>query len=295
MFCFPHDFTEEERTVTVSDLAIIVSEPTTPYIRWKNDPAKQMEFNSLQAINVHYANLDNDLANPIRLNVFYKNISITGVKDEKYHYNGFSIFTGLAAFGSSDGTLEAKNVHIKNASGCISPHIFYGDNATVTVKNSSLKSCRYGIFSFLNHSWTILDNEIENSQQAISLLKQSPGPAGVIEGPDGNSWVKDNRIHFMGVLGLGVQNCKNVQVKDNVFTGSGRYGGIACINGDNWVIKDNDLCGVATISPFNCTIFLINLKNSEIKDNANQIIGPGASNPSNIIGEPEECDEDDDD
>ncbi len=290
LLCFPQHFTEEARTVTVSDLSIIVSVPTTPYIRWKNSP-KEMEFNSLEAINVHYENLDNDMEHPINLNVYYKNLHITGVKDEKYNYNGFSIFTGLAAFGLSDGTFEAKNVHIENASGCVSPYAFYGDNASVSLKNSTLSSCFYGIYSFLNHSWTILNNQVENSTLALVLLKQRAS-GELIEGPDGNSWIKGNRIHFNGVLGLGVQNVKNVEVKDNFFMGRGQFGGIAAINGANWIIKNNNLCGVVPISPFNCTIFLNNLANSEIKNNANQIIGgPGSNDPSNIIGEGIECTE----
>ncbi len=91
-------------------------------------------------------------------------------------------------------------------------------------------------------------------------------------------------------MGLGVQFLNNVQVKDNVFVGSGMFSAIASVMGNNWIIKDNDLCGVVPVPPFNCTIFLSNLKNSEIKNNANQIIGgPGASEPSNIIGEGSEC------
>ena len=288
MFCFPHEYTDDERTVMVSDLSIVVSEPTTPYMRWKNT-SRKMEFNSLEAINVYYMDLDNNMGNPIHLNVLYKNISITGEKDEKYNYNGYSIFTGLAAYGASNGIFEAKNVHIENASGCIKPYAFCGDDATVTVKDVSLNSCKQGVYSFMNHSWIILNNEIKNSHTGIALLKIGPG--GSWEGPDNSSsYVKDNRVHFMGALGLGVQDLKNLQVKDNVFEGSGTFGGIAGVRSDNWIIKDNDLCGVAAMPPFNCTIFLFNLKNSEIKDNANQVIGgPGASDPSNIIGEGREC------
>ena len=194
----------------------------------------------------------------------------------------------MDSFVASKGTFEAKNVHIKNASGCITPHVFCGDNATVTIKNACINSCKHGVYSFKNHSWTILNNEIKNSNTGIALLKFGPG--GSWEGSNGSSYVKDHRIHFMGALGLGVQDLKNVQVKDNVFEGSGQFGGIASVRSDNWIIKDNDLCGVAPIPPFNCTIFLFNLKNSEIKDNANQVIGgPGANDPSNIIGEGREC------
>lgn len=295
MICFPHEYTDDERSVSVKDLSIVVSEPSTPYTRWIGSP-KEMEFNSIRAIVTFYANLDNDLANPIDLNVSYNNISIIGEQDEKYHYKGYSIFHGLAAFGLSNGSFEAKNVTIENASGCIAPSAFYGEDATVTIKNARLESCFYGIFSFMNHSWSILNNEIENSQNAITLLKQRPGGGGLVDGPDGISFVKNNRIHFMGRLGLGIQNLKNVQVKNNIVEGSGRFGAIACAGvkgGDNWIIKDNNLCGVVPISPFNCTIYLSDLVNSEIRNNANQLIGgPGADEPSNIIGEGVACDED---
>lgn len=292
MFCFAHHDNDEMRTVTVSDLTIIVDQPTTPYYQYKDTESPE-EGNTLQALHVQYENLDNDMAHPINLNVMYKNITVIGEKDnEKYLNTGYSLYAGLAAFGASSGKFEAKNVHIENANNCILPIAFSGDNATVTVKNSSLNSCILGVNSFLNHSWTIIENEIENSNTGIALVKIGPSNSSW-EGPDGISYVKNNRVHFMGVLGLGVQYVKNVQVKDNVFEGSGLYGGIASIAGDNWIIKDNDLCGVATISPFNCTIFLISIKNSEIKDNANQVIGPGAPDPTNIIGEGRECDDDD--
>ena len=57
-------------------------------------------------------------------------------------------------------------------------------------------------------------------------------------------------------------------------------------------IKDNDFCKVVPGPPNNCTISLNNIKNSEIKNNANQIIGgPGAIEPTNTIGEGRECEE----
>lgn len=279
MFCFPHHSNGEERTVLVSDLSIVVDEETTPFYRLKGSPNEAV-FNTLQAINVYYENIDKDMANPIHLNVLYKNISLTGEKDAgKYKYNGFSMFSGLAAYGASSGIFEAKNVHIENASGCITPHYFCRENSTVTIKNSSVNSCKHGVYSRGNRSWAILDNDIENSQIGLSLLK----------GLHGNSFVKDNRIHFMGSGGLGVMFTNNVQVKDNVFEGYGNFG-IASRNGDNWIIKGNDLCGVyANLSPIVLNGFF---KNSEIKNNAKQDIGgPGATDPTNIIGEGRECDD----
>lgn len=288
MFCFPHHYNTEIRTVTVSDLSIRVDEPSTLYTRWKGG-SKEMEFNSLQAINVHYENLDNDMENPIHLNVFYNNIAVKGEKDEEYNYNGFSVFYGLSAFGASSGTFEAKNVWVENASGCIAPSAFYHANSSVTVKNSHLESCNFGIFSFLNHSWTVLNNEIKDSWRPVVLLKRNAWGVSV-EGPDGCSSIKDNWIESTGDLGFGIQFASNVELKNNIVAGSCAFGGIAGIFGSNWIIKDNDLCGDVPTSPNNCTIFLNNIKNSEIKNNANQIIGgPGASEPTNIIGEGREC------
>ncbi|WP_340113193.1 hypothetical protein [Maribellus mangrovi] len=296
MFCFPHNFTTDERIVMVSELSIVVSEPTTHYLRWKG-LEKEMEFNSLQAINVFYTNLDNDLANPINLNVLYKNLCITGEKDEKYAYEGFSIFHGLAACGYSNGSFEAKNVYVENAAGCITPFGFYGDDATVTVKNSTLKSCVHGVYSFLNHSWTIVNNVIEDSKLGVVMLKQSIS-GEIPDGVDGVSFVKDNRICFeyKQGLGVGIQNVNNVEIKNNTFVGSSMFGGIggagAITGGENWIIKDNDFCGVVPQPPFNCTIWLNNLTNSEIKNNTNQLIGgPGAAESSVIIGPGHECDE----
>ena len=160
-----------------------------------------------------------------------------------------------------------------------------GEDARVIVKNSHLSSCVRGIYSFFDHSWIIQNNRIENCKNAVTMLSRGPWSDLLWEGPDGNSFIVNNSIRF-GQLGLGVQNASNVQVKDNVFEGSGQFG-IGSVNGENWIIKDNDLCGVT--GP---TIFLKNLKNSEIKDNANQVLfGPGAAEPSNIIGEGRECDD----
>jgi hypothetical protein len=282
MLCFAHDYFENERTVSVSDLSIIVDEPTT--VRPKQDK----EINSIHAIMVINVDLDNERDKPVNLNVSYKNLSITGEKDPKYLYDGYSLFSGLSAYGNSNGTFEIKNVSVENASGCIKPHGFMGEDACVIVKNSHLSSCVFGIYSFFDHSWIIQNNIIENSKSAVVMLSRGPSPQLLWEGPDGNSFIVNNSIRF-GQLGLGVQNASNVQVKDNVFEGSGQFG-IGGVNGENWIIKNNNLCGVVLGKPLYCTIFISNLKNSEIKNNANQIIGgPGASDPSNIIGEGREC------
>jgi len=134
-----------------------------------------------------------------------------------------------------------KNVSVKNASGCIKPHAFMGEDARVIIKNSQLSSCVRGVYSFFCHSWTIQDNQIKNCKNAITPLGQGSGEPW--EGPNGSSYIKDNRICFEGGVGIGMQHIRNVDVKDNMLEGSKL--GIASNGGENIDIKDNDLCGVS--------------------------------------------------
>ena len=72
------------------------------------------------------------------------------------------------------------------------------------------------------------------------------------------------------------------------------FTGIFARDGDNWEIKDNNLCGFTVSNSEGATIFLVNTINSEIEDNAGQVVGgPSASDPSNDIGEAKECEVDD--
>lgn len=279
MLCFAHDYFEGERTVNVSNLSIIVDEPTP--VR----PKGNKEINSMHAIMTIYNGLDNDRETPVDLNVSYKNLSVKGEYDEKYLYEKYSVFSGLSAYGYSNGTFEVKNVMIENVSGGIKPHAFMGEDARVIVKNSHLRSCVRGIYSFFCHSWTMQNNKTENCRNGIIMLGRGPSPQLLWEGPDGNSFIVNNKINFIQGVGLGVQNAKNVQIKDNILEGSNL--GIASVGGENFEIKDNDLCGVSPVP-----IFIGSLINSVIKNNSNQIIGgPGAGESSNTIGEGRECDD----
>lgn len=283
MVCFAQEYFEGERSVTVKDLTIIADEPTIPFYRRKNKVPWE-ECNSLHALMVIYTSLDNDRDHPVNLNVTYKNLEIIGEKGPEYIYDNSSLFSGLSAFGYSNGIFEAINVSILDASGCIKPHGFFGPDSRIIIKDCILKPCTYGIYSFFGHSWTVLNNEIENAIMGIVLL--APKAMKVTwDGPAGKSFVKDNRMHFSGQMGIGAQYVKNVEIKDNIITGSGIYGGIVSLAGGNWVIKDNDLCGVVSTP-----IFLLSLKNSVITDNINQIMGgAGAADPTNTIGPGREC------
>jgi len=281
LLCFAHNYFENKRTVSVSDLSVVVDEPTP------TRPKGNGEINSMHAIMVMYTNLDNKRDKPVNLNISYKNISVKGKQDfNKYKYKGYSVFSGLSGYGYSNGIFEVKNAFIENTSGCIKPHAFFGPDATIIIKNCCLKNSTHGVYAFFDHSWTILNNKIENCEMGLALLKRV-APAITWDGPVGKTYVKDNLIESFSKMGIGLQFTSNVQIKDNVVTGSGMYGGIASIQGSNWIVKDNNLCGVS--AP---TIFLMNLKNSEIKNNFNQVIfGPGAAEPTNIIGEGVECDD----
>ena len=87
-------------------------------------------------------------------------------------------------------------------------------------------------------------------------------------------------------MGIGLRYVANAEIKDNVVEGSsGKYGGIVSLGGNNWIIKDNNLCSVST-KP----IYLIFSNNFEIKNNYNQMVTPVACSDL-IIGEGLECDE----
>jgi hypothetical protein len=286
MFGFPHHYFEGQRTVSVSNLSIIVDEPTNP-VRRLIDSEKEQEYNSLKVICVFNENLDNDRDHPVNMNVFYKNISIKGEEDTGYLYNGYSIFTALAAYGYSNGVFEAKNITVENASGCVKPHAFFGPDAHVSVKNCSFKNCYHGVYAFLDHSWSISNNSIKDCVQGLALLKR--GPNGQIwEGPEGSTFVRDNWVQFEGVdaMGIGIQYASNAQIKNNILEGSStKYGGIVSLQANNWIIKDNDLCGVIT-KP----IYLIQSTNFVIKNNYNQDVTQLACSDL-FIGEGFDCEE----
>lgn len=288
MFCFAHHYNEEMRTVAVSDMTIIVDEPTTPYYQYRNTATPQ-EGNTIQALHVQYENLDNDLAHPINLNVMYKNITVIGEQDEKYLNTGYSLYAGLAAFGASSGNFEAKNVKVENAKIGILPFVFNGDNSTVTVKNSMIRNTNHGISSIFTRCWFILNSEFENCWVSIFLNKYNSGPIGGL--PAGNSAIKNNRINVTRGLCMAGYDMDNTEVKNNEFYGSG-YTGLYTERGDGWSIVNNDFCGI-TDPVFGVTLYLINPMNFEVINNLNQTIGGTLPfDPSNYIGEGRECDDD---
>ena len=110
MICFPHHTNTEERTVTVSDLRIIIDEPCDVYhIHKRTDNS---ERNTLQAINVHYENLiggtpgswgDLTLADKINLCIqYYQFIRIMGKVKAKL-------------IPENDESIIRKNVHYVKA------------------------------------------------------------------------------------------------------------------------------------------------------------------------------------
>lgn len=287
MFCFAHHYNTEVRTVTVSDLQIIVDEPSTPYFRLKTSTPE--EGNALQAIHVQYENLDNDLDHPIHLNVVYKNLKIIGVSDLGTYLNGgYSLMAGLVGFGASCGSFEAKNVVVENAGTGILAHVFNGENSIVGLKNSKLDNNINGIFSFLSTCWLVMNNEIENSVASVFLNKYR-GRTDVTL-PSGKSMIKENILSLSNGAGfVGIQ-LDNTDVKDNVFYGTG-FTGIYTEGGNALTIKGNNLCDVVAYNPYSRTIGLIQPMNFVVKDNFNQILGPFVLDPSNIIGEGSECNE----
>jgi len=275
---FPHHYFDGERTVSAKDFSIIVDEPID---------VEETERNSLHGIMAYNIDLDNDRDHPINLNVEYKNLSLIGEYDPVYNYYGYSLFSGVSGYGYSNGIFEAKNVFVENAAGCVKPHAFFGPDANVIIKDCHFNNCRHGVYAFFDHSWTVKNNIIENSVMGLALLKK--GPYGEDwDGPAGITFVKDNWINFEGTdaMGIGIQYASNAEVKNNVLEGSSmQYGGIVSLLANNWIIRDNDLCGV-TSRP----IFLLYSSNFDIRNNYNQALTPVACTDL-IIGEGFVCED----
>lgn len=281
MICFAHHYNTEERNVTVSDLKIIVDEPTTPHYR-----SGQIR-NNVQAVHVQYENLDNDLDNPINLNVRYKNLKIIGeYVPGKYLGEGYSLAAGLVGFGASSGNFEAKNVTIENAGTGILSHVFNGENSRVTLKNSTIDYNGNGIFSFMCTGWTILNNKIGHSIISVFLNKYNGRTD--IELPVQKTVIKENSFSLLRGAGLLGRMVNDAEVKNNVFYGQGAAG-ILALEIKNWSIKDNDFCAVENPTE-GVTIFAPLAKFIDVRNNYNQSVGgPGINDPSNYIGDGYEC------
>jgi len=291
MFCFAHNYNEEMRTVAVMDMTIIVDEPTTKYYQYKpgEDPE---EGNTIQALHVQYENLDNDLVNPVNLNVIYKNIAVIGEENEgKYLNHGYSLYAGLAAFGASSGNFEAKNVKVENAQLAILPQFFIGENSTVTVKNSKTRNNINAVSSSLSHSWSIVNCDFEYSKTASLVLnKYSNNPDAALL-PVGKSFIINNKINVIPgfTVAVAAYDLENTKLINNVFYGGG-FTGLYTQRGNNWSIVNNDFCGVLSPTFSGGTLFLINPMNFKVNNNINQVVaGVAVDDPSNIIGKGREC------
>lgn len=303
MICFPHHSNTEVRTVAVSDLKIVITEPCDVYHIHKR--ADNLERNTLQGINVHYENLiggtpgswgDVTLADKINLNVSYKNISVIGEQNPKYLGSGYSVKAGLTAFGASTGTFEAKNITIENAESGMLLHAFCGENSMFTVKNTTVNSALDGIYSFLGTSYNFTGNNFSNIS-GMGMQFFGNNPIVTFDMPtDLYSTVADNCFAMnsssQAIMG---DRIHNVSVKNNTITGNCHTGilvnyGFEPDNCSNWSIKDNDLCDLNVSHSAGATIVLNKVENSEVKDNANQVVGgSSAGDPSNFIGEGREC------
>lgn len=288
MFSFPQHFNTEERTVTVSGLTIVGNEPTTPWVRDVNSAfGPATTHNSLTAVSVFHVGLDNDLTNTIRLNVSYEDIAVEGVEDPKYSGvfgTNFSFAAGLGAAGAASGEVVVEDVHITNAANGLAFHVWNAEGSTVSVTDSEVENAFRCMDSQINNGWVVSDNEFKNcSRTGVRLI----GPS------NRSAIITDNRFIIAGGVGFAGISVSNALVEDNTFVGSG-FTGVFVNGADNWEIEDNNLCGLSVLNGEGATIFLISTISSEIEDNAGQVVGgPSASDPSNDIGEPKECEVDD--
>jgi hypothetical protein len=281
MFSFPHHSNNEKRTVIFSDLTIEVNEPTTYWVRDKHNEATI--HNTLVPVFVYHEGLDRDYSNTISLDVYYNNLAVIGVEDEQFDGlagTNFSLAVGLAAAGATVGQVVIEDVKVTNATFGLGLHVFNGENSIVTVTDSEVESARTGIYSSINRSWSVSDNKFENCA-LYSILLETYGLSG------GSSLIEDNLfVMNEGRFGIVGSEMKNVQVADNIFTGSSNSG-ILTYLGASWTIVDNDFCDLSAPS----SISLLFTPDCIVKDNAGQVVtGPSASDPSNFIGEAKECD-----
>ncbi|MEE4287030.1 MAG: right-handed parallel beta-helix repeat-containing protein [Mariniphaga sp.] len=297
MLCFPHQANSEERTVTVCNLKIVIDEPCDIYYRKKTKPVPE-ENNTLMAINVYYEDLnaidgvlDLTLSRKIDLNVLFKNLVITGEMDDQYLLGGYSIRKGLAAFGNSTGNFEAKNVRIKNAKWGIESDMFCGESSTVNIKNCVAENCLESVYSFLVPNYVIINNTFKDiSGAAIKLYTNNP-VLNFTMPENGVSVLKNNVIEVNSPKdAIETGKMKNVQAYNNAISGNCLSGIAVRFDGDNWSIKNNNLCNAVVSNPEGATILLDNSTNCEVLNNANQVVGgSSATDPTNLIGSGKDC------
>ena len=293
MICFPHEKNDEKRIVTVSDLKFVINEPATDWY------SGSKLCNTLQAVNVHYVNLignpgpwygDLSLSDQIDLNVQYKNITVIGDQGTEYRGSGgFSVNIGLAAFGASSGTFEAKNIHMTDVYNGINPHVFCGANSLAILKNCTVKNAGSTVYSFLVSGYEIKDCKCINMEEQALCLCPNNLYVDYQMPVNTNSDIKDNLFISDSPVGafLGIK-MKNVQFCDNIFKGIAKTG-IYNQLGENWSIKDNNFCGLNVTHSEGVTILLDDAKNCEVKDNWNQVVGSTVDDPSNVISNPKDC------
>ena len=288
MFCFPYQFNQEKRTVVISDMKIIVNEPTAPYYR-NLHTGTPLEANTLQAITIMNENLDNDLDMQIDLNVRCSNINITGVVDAKYlNDNNYSLYAGVVVLGSSNGKFVAQNLNIENSFYGIISNFLNGKDANASLLNCTIWNNNNGLIANLIHSCNIFDCDFGNSSAApIYMNKYFNQPDANL--PKGHSLIKHNMIKVSGGVGMYPIGMENVRLINNVFYGSG-YTGLFTRGGDNWNVINNNFCDLSSFS--GNTMVLNSPFNFLVKNNSNQIVGGTLPfDPSVIIDESRECED----
>jgi len=284
MLVFPQNFTRKPRNVIVSDLTFLGTEPTTEWVRDLNGAqGPPTVHNSLMPVVVYYVGLDTDLSETIPLSVTYRDVDVQGVEDLQFSSpfgTNYSLATGLGALGASDRDVVVKNVQISNATTGLALHVWNAKTSVVSVAESRVTNTFFCIDSQVNDDWSISENEFECSRRGLLLI-------GPYEDVASGASVWDNQFSVSGgpaLVGFGVHNAS---VWDNVAAGSG-FAGFVSDGGAGWQIVDNDLCGHTPFS--GASIFLVGTTDSEIRDNAGQIVGgPSAGDPSNFVGSAAEC------
>ena len=176
-------------------------------------------------------------------------------------------------------------------------HAFCGDNSKFTVKNKIIKNADTGIYSFLGASYNLTGNSFSNiSGRGIQFFGNNPFETFVMPA-NLNSFVKNNVFVMDNSLSAAIMGDRinNIQVYNNKITGTGSTGiqvnfGFEPDNFNNWSVTNNDMCDLTVSNSAGATILLNKVVDSEVKNNANQIVaGSSAGDPTNIISNPKDC------
>ena len=226
MFLFPYNPGGGQRSFTMSDISVLVTEPgVDPPQDGFVDTRRPYLLNTMHAVNVINTTfltvecLEYFLCETVNLEVSIENLRIEGVQDSGFR--GFwdefwfdrdnSIFDGLLIWGfSTVPNASVVNVDVLNADIGMNPSDFYSG---VSIEGGSIENHILGVESFFSRltiSNTMFDSTF--SRYAIGLIYSS------------NSTIESNSITGSGFVPIVFVGGENGAIRDNTVTGSWIFG-----------------------------------------------------------------------